>query len=69
MDVLTKYKRSTQKNHRHIMKKHLVPRFGDLTLCDVTPQVIQTARAAADRIGSELFRIVQKPDNSAELTH
>jgi len=24
----TKYKRSTQKNHRHIQGKHLVPRFG-----------------------------------------
>ncbi len=42
-DVLeTKYRRSTQKNHRHIMEKHLVPRFGDLELSDVTTQTIQT---------------------------
>jgi DNA replication protein DnaC len=27
------------------------------------------ARAAADRVGSELFRIVQKPKRVAELTH
>jgi hypothetical protein len=38
----TKYKRSTQKNHRHIMTKHLIPRFGELALCDVTTPAIQT---------------------------
>jgi hypothetical protein len=27
------------------------------------------ARAAADRVGSELFRIVQKPENDEALTH
>src|SRR5262245_17649392 len=43
VDVLpTKYKRSTQKNHRHIMDKHLMPRFGELALCDITTQAIQT---------------------------
>jgi len=43
VDVLpTKYKRSTQKNHRHIMDKHLIPRFGELALCDVTTPTIQT---------------------------
>ncbi len=31
VDVLpTKYKHSTQKNHRHIMDKHLIPRFGEM---------------------------------------
>lgn len=40
--LATKYKRSTQKNHRHVMEKHLIPRFGDRALSDVTPQVIQT---------------------------
>jgi integrase len=41
-DVLpTKYKHSTQKNHRNIMEKHLLPRFGDLPVCDVTTQAIQ----------------------------
>ena len=34
VDVLpTKYKHSTQKNHQHIMEKHLIPRFGELALC------------------------------------
>ncbi len=43
VDVLpTKYKHSTQKNHRHIMEKHLIPRFGELALCDVTTPAIQT---------------------------
>ena len=42
VDVLaTKYKRSTQKNHRHIMEKHLIPRFGELAVCDVTTPAIQ----------------------------
>lgn len=43
VDVLpTKYKHSTQKNHQHIMEKHLIPRFGELALCDVTTPAIQT---------------------------
>lgn len=41
-DVLkTKYKKSTQKNHRHIMEKHLEAQFGELALCEVTTPVIQ----------------------------
>jgi integrase len=43
VDVLpTKYKHSTQKNHQHIMEKHLLPRFGDFALSDVTTQTIQS---------------------------
>jgi integrase len=43
VDVLPiKYKHSTQKNHQHIMEKHLIPRFGELGLCDVTTPAIQT---------------------------
>jgi integrase len=43
IDVLpTKYKHSTQKNHQHIMEKHLLPRFGDFALSDVTTQTIQS---------------------------
>jgi integrase len=37
-----KYKHSTRKNHHHIMEKHLVPRFGDLAVSDVTTQEIQS---------------------------
>jgi integrase len=39
--VVAMYKQSTQKNHRHIVKKHLLPRFGDRTLSEVTRQEIQ----------------------------
>jgi hypothetical protein len=39
------------------------------TTMNVYTQVLDgAARAAADCVGSELFRIVQKPENSAELT-
>jgi len=39
--VLPIYKSSTQKNHQHIMTKHLLPRFGDAPLSNVTRQEIQ----------------------------
>lgn len=39
--VVPMYKRSTQKNHRHILGKHLMPRFGDRAITDVTRQEIQ----------------------------
>jgi integrase len=39
--VVPMYKASTQKNHRHITAKHLVPRFGELQLMEVTSQAIQ----------------------------
>lgn len=36
--VLPMYKHSTQKNHRHILEKHLLPRFGDRALAEITRQ-------------------------------
>ncbi len=39
--VLPMYKASTQKNHRHIVRKHLLPRFGQKSVADVTRQEIQ----------------------------
>jgi integrase len=39
--VLPMYKHSTQKNHRHILGKHLLPRFGDKPIADVTRQEVQ----------------------------
>jgi len=39
--VVPMYKHSTQKNHRHILAKHLLPRFGDRAMCEVTRQAIQ----------------------------
>jgi integrase len=39
--VLSMYKPSTQKNHRHIAAKHLVPRFGDMAVSDITRQEVQ----------------------------
>jgi hypothetical protein len=38
----TKYQPSTQKDHRHVTEKHLLPRFGEEPVCDVTTPVIQT---------------------------
>jgi integrase len=37
--VLPTYKTSTQKNHRHIVAKHLDPRFGDQPMSALTRQV------------------------------
>jgi integrase len=39
--VMPMYKHSTQKNHRHILQKHLLPRFGDMTICNIKRQAIQ----------------------------
>jgi hypothetical protein len=39
--VVPMYKPSTQKNHRHIHNKHLMPRFGEKAVADVTRQEIQ----------------------------
>ena len=35
------YKHSTQKNHRHILEKHLLPRFGDKAMTEITRQEVQ----------------------------
>jgi hypothetical protein len=43
--VLPMYKPSTQKNHRHILRKHLMPRFGEKAVADVTRQEIQACVA------------------------
>jgi integrase len=52
VDVLpTKYKHSTQKNHRHIMEKHLIPRLGYLALSDVTTQTIQSYVTHLTKVG------------------
>ena len=40
--VLPMYKHSTQKNHGHILGKHLMPRFGDVTLTELGRQDVQT---------------------------
>ncbi len=39
--VLPMYKHSTQKHRRFMLKKHLLPRFGDIPLCAITRQEIQ----------------------------
>jgi integrase len=39
--VLPMYKHSTQRNHRHILEKHLLPRFGDMAMTDITRQEVQ----------------------------
>jgi integrase len=40
-NVMPMYKHSTQRNHRHVAEKHLVPRFGDTAISDVTRQEVQ----------------------------
>jgi len=39
--VVPMYKHSTQKNHRHILDKHLIPWFGEKPIQEVTRQEIQ----------------------------
>jgi integrase len=39
--VLPMYKHSTQKHRRFMLKKHLLPRFGDKALCEITRQEVQ----------------------------
>jgi integrase len=39
--VLPMYKHSTQKNHRNILEKHLLPRFGDMPMSEITRQEVQ----------------------------
>ena len=42
--VLPMYKSSTQKNHRHILGKHLLPRFGDKAIAEITRQEVSSVR-------------------------
>ena len=49
--VLPMYKHSTQRNHRHIADKHLVPRFGDSPIADVTRQEVQAYIAHLTKTG------------------
>jgi integrase len=39
--VLPMYKHSTQKHRRFMLTKHLLPRFGDKAVCEITRQEIQ----------------------------
>ena len=49
--VVPMYKPSTQKNHRHIATKHLVPRFGDKAVSDITRQEVQAYVAHLTQAG------------------
>ena len=49
--VLPMYKHSTQKHRRFMLKKHLLPRFGDRALSDVTRQEIQAYVAHLTQAG------------------
>ena len=50
-NVVPMYKHSTQKNHRHIVGKHLLPRFGDRPISDVTRQEVQAYVAHLVQVG------------------
>ena len=49
--VLPMYRYSTQHNHRHILKKHLVPRFGSHELCDLSRADVQAYVAELTHAG------------------
>ena len=51
VQVLPMYKHSTQKNHRHILAKHLLPRFGETPLADLGRQQVQAYVADLLRAG------------------
>jgi len=43
--ILPKYKPSTQKHRRFMLKKHLLPAFGDRAVCEIARQDIQLQAA------------------------
>lgn len=49
--VLPMYKHSTQKHRRFMLKKHLLPRFGDRPLFEITRQDIQAYVAHLSAVG------------------
>ena len=49
--VLPMYRYSTQHNHRHILKKHLVPHFGSRELCDLSRADVQAYVAELTHAG------------------
>ena len=49
--VLPMYRYSTQHNHRHILRKHLVPRFGSHELCDLSRADVQAYMAELTHAG------------------
>ena len=49
--VVPMYKHSTQKNHRHILDKHLLPWFGEVPIVEVTRQEVQAYVAHLTRRG------------------
>jgi integrase len=49
--VLPMDKHSTQKHRRFMLKKHLLPRFGDKAVCEITRQEIQAYVAHLTQVG------------------
>lgn len=49
--VVPMYKHSTQGHHRQIVRKHLLPQFGDRRMCDISRQEIQRYLAALSAKG------------------
>ena len=52
--VLPMYKHSTQKHRRFMLKKHLLPRFGDKALSDISRQEVQMYVAQLTQRGTRL---------------
>lgn len=77
------YKRSTQKHRRFMLKKHLLPRFGDRPLSDITRQesrfdknhdirgihrgILLSARRVVVHEGESCNRLKQRPNESREV--
>src|SRR4051812_21636898 len=49
--VLPMYKHSTQKHRRFMLKKHLLPQFGEMPISEVTRQEIQAYVAHLTQVG------------------
>lgn len=49
--MLPMYKHSTQKNHMHILHKHLIPRFGSRSVSAITTQDVQSYVATLVKSG------------------
>ena len=51
VSMLPTYKPSTQKNHRHIISRHLCPRFGTKTLSAISRKDVQSYVAHLQQVG------------------
>ena len=63
--VLPMYKPSTRKNHRHVVQKHLLARFGARAVADITRQEVQAYVAHLNRRGTRARQSITSTTSSA----